>query len=401
MNSSMHLSDIAEINPITDIPQSGLVSFIGMEDVSEKFELLRTHQRVVSPGYTRFKEGDVLFAKITPCMENGKGAVALGLKTGFGIGSTEFHVIRPNTPESRGFIAQWLKSSHLRNAAEAQMTGSAGQRRVPTDFFKRFEVPKMSGSEQLLIAEILDAVDDQISLTERVISKQRAVNIGIARDALAGVSSLQRDKRQSAQDHRVSQGWTTDYLANLVTLPSGQVDPTRLPYADMTLVAPDHIEPRTGRLLERVTAKSQNAISGKYLFEAGDVVYSKIRPYLRKAILADDDGICSADMYPLRPGPKLNARYLLSLVLGEDFSRFAESVSMRTGIPKLNRGEFEEYVTTLPPKEDQDRIAEVLIATDKLLEVSQKELENLRSQKAGLMFDLLFGFVAVPSGKAF
>lgn len=399
MSSLMYLSDIAEINPLTPIPADRQVSFIGMEDVSEQFELLRTHPRWASSGYTRFREGDVLFAKITPCMENGKGAVARGLLNGFGIGSTEFHVLRTRNPQSRGFAAQWLKSKQLRNAAEAQMTGSAGQRRVPTDFFMRFEVPKMSVSEQGRIAEILDSMDDQISLTERVISKHRAVNEGLLRDVLTGVTSFQPGQKTAFRANGISEGWTTGHLANFVTLPSGQVNPTHSPYADMVLVAPDHVAPRTGKLIERKTARAQGAISGKYRFEAGDVVYSKIRPYLRKAILADAAGICSADMYPLRPGPGLNPRYLLAVVLGEDFSRFAESVSMRTGIPKLNRQEFEEYVTSLPPRADQDRIAEVLIAADKLLQVSEDQLDKLRSQKAGLMFDLLFGHVAVPNGE--
>jgi type I restriction enzyme S subunit len=69
----------------------------------------------------------------------------------------------------------------------------------------------------------------------------------------------------------------------------------------MILVAPDHIESKTGRLLQKITASEQHAISGKYLFKPKDIVYSKIRPYLRKAILASFSALCSADMYPLTP----------------------------------------------------------------------------------------------------
>ena len=95
--------------------------------------------------------------------------------------------------------------------------------------------------------------------------------------------------------------WSLEPLLKVVSLPKGQVDPRREPYSSMVLIAPDHVESSTGRVLVKQTAEEQGAVSGKYSFSAGDIVYSKIRPYLRKAILADFDGICSADMYPLRP----------------------------------------------------------------------------------------------------
>src|SRR5262245_30411549 len=80
--------------------------------------------------------------------------------------------------------------------------------------------------------------------------------------------------------------WEVRPLPTTVRIPNGQVDPRIEPYKSMVLVAPDHIESGTGRLLTKQTADDQGAISGKYLFHRGDLVYSKIRPYLRKAVLA-------------------------------------------------------------------------------------------------------------------
>ena len=95
----MRLSDICEINPKADLVKDNtLVSFVAMPDVSENGQINTTIARSygeVKKGFTFFKEGDVLFAKITPCMENGKGALAVGLINGLGCGSTEFHVLRP------------------------------------------------------------------------------------------------------------------------------------------------------------------------------------------------------------------------------------------------------------------------------------------------------------------
>jgi len=99
----------------------------------------------------------------------------------------------------------------------------------------------------------------------------------------------------------IPEDWQLRPMLSAVRVATGQVDPKVEPYRSMTLVAPDHIESNSGRLLKKETASDQRAISGKYLFVKGDIVYSKIRPYLRKAILADFDGLCSADMYPLKP----------------------------------------------------------------------------------------------------
>jgi len=183
--------------------------------------------------------------------------------------------------------------------------------------------------------------------------------------------------------------WPVRRLSDLVVLPSGQVSPLVEPYSEMTLVAPDHVESRTGRLLARESAREQGAISGKYAFATDDVVYSKIRPYLRKAYLAEFDGICSADMYPLRPSAELDSRFLLHTLLDEDFSRFAESVSMRTGIPKLNRSEFEEYCLRVPPVDEQRRIADKIDDVDRAMHVSRATIDQLMMERIGLVRDLL------------
>jgi len=152
----------------------------------------------------------------------------------------------------------------------------------------------------------------------------------------------------------------------------------------MPLVAPNHLEQGTGRLICIETAKDQNAISGKYLFQAGDVVYSKIRPNLRKAFIAEFAGLCSADMYALRPlTDRIITRFLLSILLGEHFTSFALTRSVRTGIPKLNRQELSEYELPLPKIEDQRQIAshlEAINAEEQYLIRHRDEVFELKRQ---------------------
>lgn len=189
----------------------------------------------------------------------------------------------------------------------------------------------------------------------------------------------------------IPEDWSVRPLLSTLHLPVGQVDPRREPYSSMVLVAPDHVESKTGRLVAKETASEQRAISGKYLFETGDLVYSKIRPYLRKVILSDFDGLCSADMYPLRPAPNVSGGFMLAVLLGRHFSDFAEAVSARSGIPKINRAELAEYRVALPPFAEQQAIAEALSDADALIESLEQLLAKKRQVRQGAMQELLTG----------
>jgi type I restriction enzyme S subunit len=115
-----------------------------MPAVSEKGEIDSSETReydAIKTGFTYFSENDVLFAKITPCMENGKGAVARGLFNGIGFGSTEFHVLRPISGKTNPYWIYTLTAfSQFREDAASNMTGSAGQRRVPASFLENYLV---------------------------------------------------------------------------------------------------------------------------------------------------------------------------------------------------------------------------------------------------------------------
>ncbi len=142
------LGSICSINPKKGqdprISSGVEVSFVPMPAVTERGEIDATAVKEydeVKTGFTYFAENDVLFAKITPCMENGKGAVARGLHNGLGFGSTEFHVLRPISGKSNPYWIYTLTAfSQFRKDAASNMTGSAGQRRVPASFLENYRV---------------------------------------------------------------------------------------------------------------------------------------------------------------------------------------------------------------------------------------------------------------------
>jgi len=190
--------------------------------------------------------------------------------------------------------------------------------------------------------------------------------------------------------------WERRGLLSVVSVANGQVDPTKEPFRSMTLVAPDHIEPGTGRLLEKRTAGEQRAISGKYVVGVGDVVYSKIRPYLKKAILADFDGLCSADMYPMCPAEGVVGSYVLAVLLAHAFTAYAESVSVRSGMPKINREELAGFELDLPPLPEQRAIAAALNDVDALLDGLDRLIAKKRDLKQAAMQQLLAGRTRLP-----
>lgn len=140
--------DCCSINPKKGddkrLNQGLTVSFVPMPSVSEKGEIDASDTKLydeVKSGFTYFAEQDVLFAKITPCMENGKGAVAKGLCNGIGFGSTEFHVLRPIEGVSNPYWIYTVTAfNQFRVDAANNMTGSAGQRRVPASFLEAYKV---------------------------------------------------------------------------------------------------------------------------------------------------------------------------------------------------------------------------------------------------------------------
>ena len=173
------ISEICAINPrrteLGALADDTVVSFVPMNSVSESGEIDASQTREyheVKTGYTYFRENDVLFAKITPCMENGKGAVARNLYNGIGFGSTEFHVLRPIKDMTD---SEWLfrltSLPVFRALAEKNMTGSAGQKRVPVAFFDQFKVGLPPLELQQKYANFVNQIESQKSLVKKSIDE--------------------------------------------------------------------------------------------------------------------------------------------------------------------------------------------------------------------------------------
>ena len=185
----VRLGEVVEVNPNKikiDIGENELVDFIPMKNVSESspeiieknFEKFKDLQK----GYTQFIKNDILFAKITPCMENGKTAIISDLKEKIGYGSTEFHILRSTKIINNKLLYNFLKQKGFREDARYNMTGSVGFRRVPTEFMKSYPFPLPPLEEQQEIVRILDEVlenenkvKELLKLEERIDALEKSI----------------------------------------------------------------------------------------------------------------------------------------------------------------------------------------------------------------------------------
>lgn len=179
------IEQIADVNPRIDkssIPDDLPVSFVPMPAVGAGDGSIRVDEtrpaREVKRGFTGFLEGDVLFAKITPCMENGKMAVVPKLVNGYGFGSTEFHVLRPKPGMDAKYLYYFVSSQSFRGEAERYMTGAVGQKRVSTTYLKEFKIPVAPLDQQ---KRIVAEIEKQFSRLDEAIANLKRVKVNLKR----------------------------------------------------------------------------------------------------------------------------------------------------------------------------------------------------------------------------
>jgi type I restriction enzyme S subunit len=180
----------------------------------------------------------------------------------------------------------------------------------------------------------------------------------------------------------------------------GQVAPDDDRFRDRILIAPNHIESGTGRILYTETADEQGAISGKYLVAPGDIIYSKIRPALNKVCIAGGHWLCSADMYPVAMTEnRLEARFLIYFMLSEPFVRLMVDESMRVAMPKVNREKLAACPLIIPDTDEQRAIAIFLdretARIDALVAKVRDAIERLKELRTAVIFAAVTGKIDV------
>ncbi|MBD3895452.1 restriction endonuclease subunit S [Halomonas sp. ML-15] len=420
------ISELAEINPPLRAPvldrSDDLVSFIPMGDVSESGQWL-THKtrplREVKSGFTPFQEGDVLIAKITPCMENGKGAHAVGLENGVGYGSTEFHVLRAKAENSPRYIFHISQSSSLRLKAEASMIGSAGQKRVPSEFFRKHRVFAPVLTEQRQIAQILDTLDTQIHKTEALIAKLEKVKEGLLHDLLTrGIDEngrLRPSPDQAPELYKESplglipREWSIAYLSDLLA----SVSPAMRSGPFGSALLKDELVESGAPLLgiDNVKVEEFSANFSRFITPEKFAELSRyaVRPNDIMITIMGTVGRCC--IVPEGIGDALSSKHTWTLTLDQEkYSPFLAMLQINYMSWVLNHFSRDQQGGTMsairsetlaslclpvPPRHEQSEIEFRLLEINKRLASEITALSKMRLEKSGLMDDLLTGRVRV------
>jgi len=173
---------------------------------------------------------------------------------------------------------------------------------------------------------------------------------------------------------------------NVFEINSKLVDPRLKQFENMPHIGPEHLEKITGRILPHKTAKEDGLVSGKFDFKKGCVLFSKIRPNLKKVALPDFDGLCSADMYPLEPINGISTKeFIWGLILSLTFDEYLQLLPSRANIPKINRKELSAFEFYLPELEDQVEYSKRLKEIQSQIGVNRKVMSDSEANFHSLM----------------
>jgi type I restriction enzyme S subunit len=205
------------------------------------------------------------------------------------------------------------------------------------------------------------------------------------KDRLIAEGKIKRDNplppiAEEEKPFGLPQGWEWVRFGQIAEIASNLVSPSA--YAAMVQVAPDCIEKGTGRLLYKRTVAEAEVVSPNHLFRSGQILYSKIRPSLSKAVIVDFSGLCSADMYPINTN--VNTNFLLMYMLSRPFLEQVSVAENRVKMPKLNQEALTSFAVAMPPMSEQARIVARVEALRRLCADLRQRLSASQTTQARL-----------------
>jgi len=386
-----HLEDISNINPRKEVlDENDTVSFISMSDVSDDARLISYQPRLykeVFKGFTSFRDGDVLVAKITPCFENGKGALVDNLINKTGFGSTEFHVLRSKKNGDELFIYYHTVTDRFRKIGEKNMTGTAGQKRISTDFVKGFLIPyPRNDIERKKIASILSTWDKAIKLKEKLIEQKKQQKKGLMQKLLTGEVRLPGFVGE----------WKNVILGKLIKEVNEKS--TENNQFQVLSVTKNGIVAQSEHFNKQIA--SENNIGYK-IIRKNNLVFSTMNLWMGSLdVLTNYEiGIVSPaykvfEFYQDRINPSFGKYFMKSEKMIWIYNMNSEqgaSIVRRN----LDLKGLLNTIVKIPSIDEQNAIANIFLCVDREINLLEEQKEELKRQKKGLMQLLLTGKVRV------
>ncbi|MDZ4146075.1 MAG: restriction endonuclease subunit S [Burkholderiales bacterium] len=432
VNPKIDRTQLADDTSVSFVPMAA----VGAADGSIDASTVRPYAEV-KKGYTHFRENDVLFAKVTPCMENGKMAVARKLMNGMGFGSTEFHVLRPREGVDPHYVYHFVSSQTFRKEAARHMTGAVGLRRVPSAFLESAEIPLPPlDVQRVIVAELekqFSRLDEAVANLRRVIANLKRYKDSVLKAAVEGrlveteanlarregrtyetgeqlLQRMQGDKKvgwngrgsfklpvapETAELSEVPEGWTWASIDQLAAPGSRSI--TDGPFGS-NLKSAHYVEdgPRVIRLQNIKDGEFEDAYAHitqehfeslrKHEVFAGDLVIASLGENPPRACIIPagvGPAIVKADCIRFKPHPALPLGYLNAALNCQPTRMRVKDVLHGIGRPRLSLGEIRAIALPIPPAAEQVRIvAEVDRHMSIIREVEAEVDANLRRAQA-------------------
>lgn len=260
-----------------------------------------------------------------------------------------------------------------------EISFGGAQPNISQDIVRNIEVLLPPLPEQKRIVAILN---EQMAAVEKARTAAEA--------QLQAAKTLPAAYLREVFDSPEAQKWERKKLGEVCKIVAPLVDPKVPEYGILPHVNGENIESGTCRLTYLNTAFEEGMTSGKYLFDSGDILYTKLRPYLRKVAVVDFQGLCSADTYPIKVDSKyLDNQFTGWLLVSDTFTNYANEASARARMPKLNREQLFAWETPIPPIHLQKAMAEKLNRkideVKSLCETLQDQLDTIKQLPAALL----------------
>jgi type I restriction enzyme S subunit len=372
-----------------------LMTFVPMEAIGEKGSLDTSTFRPlasVQSGYTRFSDGDVIVAKITPCFENGKGALARGLSGGVGYGTTELHVLSAGADLEPRFLYYVTASAAFRLQGEGHMSGSAGQKRVPEDFVRDYRIPVWPMPRQCAIADYLDRetarLDALVSAKERMLTLMTEKRNALATHLVFHGANEGIPRRDSGVPWigSIPEHWETERTRWLFQERDERSDTGR---EEMMTVS--HITGVTRRSEKDVNMFEAETTNGYKLCYPGDFVTNTLWAWMGAMGVAREHGIVSPAYNVYTVGPRLNPEYIDTIsrlpIFAQEVTRYSKGV-WSSRLRLYPEGFFEVHMP-VPPLDEQRRIvarfATESARMDSLRRATERSLLLLQERRSALI----------------
>jgi len=400
--NTYQFSKVCNVNPSYKLERNKEHSYVEMAAVSESSPHLKYVQRKKYTGQSgsKFKNGDVLFARITPCTQNGKTAHLTDLESEYGFGSTEFIVLSPKEEMLLGkYLYYFVKGNKVRSRAIARMVGTTGRQRVPNEFFKEeLEIELPSIQEQQKIVTIFSSIDEAIEKTEAIIEQTEKVKKGLMQQLLTKgightkfketeigkipyewelvrVSDLTREHKQGyyTKDKYVEDGV---YLIRITDLKNPKVDFSVMPKLDM-----------------------DENIYEQFKVDKGDFLFARSGASIgRYGIVMEGDPKAVFASYLIRfkfDNQYVNNRYFGYFYESDACWKQIKSIIQGSSNPNINANNIKNLKIALPSLSEQKRIADILSSVDEKIYINMSMLQEFQTLKSGLMQSLFTGKVRV------